>query len=386
MKSSRLSRLLLLIWIFLFHVAVRANGDSAIVIPSPGYSAVDSFYDRAPEAFGGFGGNLAMFEKGTGEYQGLQIVNPTSGATVMSLGLPSGYLAQYTQGGFCGVWSSFVTADPDGSSLWVGFTNYGNTDDRIYQVTLDGRWTEKARLTGNFDMEFDGTTAYVSANTSGLSAPDNSLWLFDTITGQTRAFAYVGGYSAGLGVDSAGNVYYGNYGFSPGNQYIYRFSAQQISDALAEEMLLQLADATILSRLDANGPYDLDVDAADNVVFNLNTGDENGSYSSKIAVWDGEIGSGLNYDVIGDGSGANRWYTMLATTGDIRQAGGTVYVQDYFSPGIAQLTAVSVPEPSAVTLLFIVGVTGALCVYRRRIAIRTILPTQEARYVQQHRY
>lgn len=384
MKRSRLSSLLLLAWVFLFYATVRANGDSAIVNPSPGYVAVDSFYDRAPEAFGGFGSDLAMFEKGRGEYQGLQIVNPTSGATLMSLGMPSDYFGQYTSGGFCGVWSSFVTADPGGSSLWVGFTNYGNTDDRIYQVTLDGHWTEKAKLTGNFDMEFDGATAYVSANTSGLGAPDNSLWRFDTITGDTRAFAYVGGYSAGLGVDSAGNVYYGNYGFSPGNQYVYRFSAQQISNALASESepLLQLADAEVLTRLDASGPYDLDVDAADNVVFNLNTlaGDQSNPFSasSQIAVWNGEIGSGKNYDVIGDGGGGSRWYTMLATTGDIRQAGGTVYVQDYFCPGIAQLTAT--PEPSTFVLASIAGLTAAAYAYRRR-AFRTKQPMQEARYV-----
>jgi hypothetical protein len=378
---------LLLIFTFLFCTTARASGGSIIVTPSQGYSAVDVFTERAPEAFGGFGNDLAMFEKGKGEYQGLQVVNPRSGATLMSLGMPSDYFGRYTdETGFCGVWSSFVTADPDGSSLWVGFTNYGNTDDRIYKVTLDGHWTEKTKLTGNFDMEFDGTTAYVSANTSGLNHADNSLWRFDTTTGQTRAFAFVGGYSAGLGVDSAGDVYYGNYGFSPGNQYIYRFSAQQISDTLASESdpLLQLKDAEILTRLDASGPYDLDVDAADNVVFNLNTlaGDQSNptSASSEIAVWNGTVGSGMNYDVIGDGGGQSRWYTMLATTGDIRQPGGTVYVNDYFSPGIAELTAT--PEPSTFVLLSIAGITVAAYAYRRR-AFRTKQQMQEARDVQQ---
>ncbi|MEN6367804.1 MAG: PEP-CTERM sorting domain-containing protein [Thermoguttaceae bacterium] len=166
-------------------------------------------------------------------------------------------------------------------------------------------------------------------------------------------------------MDSAGNVYYGNYGFSPGSQALYRFSPDKISEALSTEKLLQLTDATKLTDFDANGPYDVDVDTADHVVFNLNSGDQNGSGSSKIAVWNGEIGSGLNYDVIGDGAGAVRWYTMLATTGDIRQAGGTVYVNDYFSPGIAQLTAT--PEPSTFILASIAGLTAAAYAYRRRV-------------------
>ncbi|MBN2580439.1 MAG: autotransporter-associated beta strand repeat-containing protein [Pirellulales bacterium] len=331
---------LLTAWTLALHVSPAARGQSAIVNPSAGYTAVDQFTEpwpgRAPDAYGAFGDNLAMFEK----YTGLEIVDPTDGSTLYSLGSPSDYFTQYTQGGFIGVWSSFVTADPSGDSLWVGFTNYGNTDDRIFQVDLSGNWTEKTMLIGNFDMEFDGAVAYLSANTSGLGAPDNSLWCFDTATCELVDFAYVGGYSAGLGVDSAGNVYYGNYGFTPGNQYLYRFSAGQISDALANEMMLQLGDGEILSVLDANGPYDLDVDEADNVVFNLNTGDNKGSYSSRVAVWNGVVGADVNYDVIGDGSGVNRWYTMLETSGNIRQSGGVVYVQDYWKPGIAEMTRV----------------------------------------------
>jgi autotransporter-associated beta strand protein len=73
-------------------------------------------------------------------------------------------------------------------------------------------------------------------------------------------------------------------------------------------------------------------------VFNLNAGNQSGSVSSKIAVWNGTIGGGPNYDVIGTGSGQSRWYTMIETAGNVREIGGTVYVQDYFSPGVAQLT------------------------------------------------
>ena len=255
-----------------------AYGQSIIVNPSSGYSAVDCLPDYAPEAFGTFGNNLAMFEKSTG----LQVVNPADGTIAMSLRTPTDYFAKYTQNSIVGVWSSFVAADPSGNSIWVGFNNYGNTDDRIYQVNQAGHWTQKATLTGNWDMEFHGSTAYLSADTSGAGAGNTSLWTFNTATGQLADIAHVGGYSAGLGVDGAGNVYYGNYGFTPGNQALYRFSAQQISNAVSSGTPLELQNAAKLADFaDANGPYDLDVDAAGNVVFNLN-----GS-SSQVAVWNG---------------------------------------------------------------------------------------------------
>lgn len=312
---------------------IPAYGQSGIVSPSSGYSAVDRLTDYAPEAFGVFGDNLALFEKSTG----LQVVNPADGTIMMSLGTPTDYFAAYTQNSVIGVWSSFVVADPSGNSIWVGFNNYGNSDDRIYQVDQAGHWTQKATLTGNWDMEFHGSTAYLSADTSGLGGGNNSLWTFNTATGQLVDIAHVGGYSAGLGVDSAGNLYYGTYGFTPGNQALYRFSAQQISSAVSSGTPLELQSAAKMADfVDANGPYDLDVDAAGNVVFNLN------GNSSKVAVWNGIQGNGANYNIIGNGEG-DHWYSMLATVGNIRQPGGIIYMQDYFSPGIVQLTRLANP-------------------------------------------
>jgi autotransporter-associated beta strand protein len=309
-----------------------AFGQSGIISPSPYYAVNDIFLDRAPEAYGAFGTNLALFEKSSG----LQVANPANGTTVMSLGMPSDYLARYTIGGFCGVWGSFVTPDPSGSSLWVGFTNYGNTDDRIYQVDLNGHWTQRLSLVGNFDMQFSGTAAFISANTSGLGAGDNSIWKFDAVASQLTKVAYVGGYSAGLGADSHGNVYYGNYGFTAG-QGLYRFTANQIANAATTGTPLSLSNAEKLTDfINANGPYDLDVDAAGNVVFNLNGGWPP-SPDSLVSVWNGTKGNGQNYDNLGSGSGAGRWYCMLETSGNVHDVGGIIYVQDYFSPGIAQM-------------------------------------------------
>jgi autotransporter-associated beta strand protein len=309
-----------------------AYGQSGIISPSPYYAVNDIFLDRAPEAYGAFGTNLACFEKSSG----LEVANPATGSTIMSLGMPSDYLAKYTVGGFCGVWSSFVTPDPSGDSLWVGFTNYGDTDDRIYQVDLSGNWTQRASLVGNFDMQFSGSTAFISANTSGMSAGDNSIWMLNTSSNQLTNVAYVGGYSAGLGADSHGNVYYGNYGFSAG-QGLYRFDAKQIANAAATGVPLSLGNADKLTDfINANGPYDLDVDAANNVVFNLNGGWPP-SPDSLVAVWNGTKDDGKNYDDLGSGTGAGRWYCMLETAGNVHDVGGIIYVQDYFSPGIARM-------------------------------------------------
>jgi hypothetical protein len=342
-----------------------AYGQSAIVSPLGNYTAVDRLTDLAPEAFGTFGNYLACLEKSTG----LQVVDPTSGSVRYSLGSPTdGYYSS-------SVWSSFVTADPSGSSLWVGFTKYGNTDDRIYQVDLNGNWTHKTSLIGNFDMEFHGTTAYISANTSGLNAGNNFLWKFDTTASSLLEIASVGGYSAGVGVDSKGNVYYGNYGYTVGSQSLYRFSEQQISNAISQGTVLGLSDATILATFaDSNGPYDLDVDTADNVVFDLNSVD---GYGSKVAVWNGVEGSGANYNVIGTGSGQDRWYTMLETSENILANGGKIYVQDYFNPGIAEMTNVTTPEPSTFILLSIAAITGAIwrC-KRRRHSLATTISTK----------
>jgi autotransporter-associated beta strand protein len=313
--------------------AAPAHGQSLAIVPTSEYSAVDCLTDRAPEAFSTFGQNLAVFEKSTG----LQIVNPTDGTVVASLGAPSDYFAAYTKDSVVNVWNSFVAADPSGSSLWIGFTNNGNTDDRIYQVDQQGNWTLKATLAGNWDMEFHGNAAYLSANTPGMGAGNTSLWMFNTTSGQLVDVAHVGGYAAGLGVDAAGNVYYGTYGFVPGNQSLFRFSAQQISGAVSSGTPLELGSAAKLADFtDAYGPYDLDLDAVGNVVFNLNGG------SSGAALWNGVDGSGANYSFIGTGEGAH-WYSMLATVGNVRQPGGTIYMQDYYSPGIVQITRLANP-------------------------------------------
>jgi autotransporter-associated beta strand protein len=302
-----------------------AFGQSAIVVPSPGYSANDVFLDRAPETFGAFGSNLACFEKSSG----LEIANPATGSVAYSLGLPNdNYIADNTANG---VWSSFIAADPSGTSLWVGFTIFGNGDDRIYQVDLGGNWVQKATLPGNYDMQFSGTNAYLTANDAGLGAGNSAIWQFTPASSQLDEVAFVGGYSVGLGADSQGNVYYGTYGFTPGNQSLYRFGAADIAAAVSTQTPLTIANATKLADFAAEyGPSDIDVDAAGNVVFDLNPG-------YNVAVWNGTAGNGANYDVIAHCEGSSHWMGIVETYGDVRNGDGTVYIQDYYSPGIAQL-------------------------------------------------
>jgi autotransporter-associated beta strand protein len=333
----RFSHLVFFIGLLLFLVFSRAGGamaQSAIVVPAPSYSANDILLNRAPDSFASFGSNLAMFQPGTGPNSGLQIVNPADGSTLSSLGKPSAYLGLYP--GM--VWNSFVAADPSGTSVWVGFTNYGDTDDRVYQVDLNGNWTERAKLAGNFDMQVSGTNAYLVGNATGMTAGNAAIWQLDTISGNLAEVAEVGGYSVGLGADSQGNVYCGTYELTPGTQTLYRYSAAQIAAAVGSQSPLAFGDAQKLADVEnVNGLSDVEVDAAGNVVFNMNTSNTDFSTTNRIAIWNGVAGDGANYDVIGSDDGLGHWYSKLTTSGNVRSSGGKVYAGDYFNRGLALL-------------------------------------------------
>ena len=282
-------------------------------------------------SFGGFdvtdttvtgwaGGSLKVFDRATGTHTDL--LGPAS---------YSGY-------------NSFVTLDNAGTSAWVGFTTGGNVDDRIYQVDLSsGTWTHRATMAGNFDIAFSGSAAYVS----GLhNASSTSIWSLDT-TGSNNhdKIIEVGGWSAGLDFDSAGNVYYAS-----GANGLYRWSASDIASAIGANNL-DYTDGAKLSDIEL-GAYDVEIDDSDNVIFN-----GNGSYCY-TALWNGTSGDGTNYDYLGIAAGANGdWFGMIGSTGDIT-GDGTLYQSDFYYSGLAE---VSVPEPATFGLL---GIGGLL--FRRR--------------------
>ena len=193
-------------------------------------------------------------------------------------------------------------------------------------------------LPSNYDLGFSGDVPYVSGpNSTTLGAP-NAIWRLDTGGTQaptlvanigTRADGTVG-YAAGIAFDSSGNLYYGtDFGT---NDELIEFTAAQLAQQAASGTALQLGDAKVLSNLPA-GAADVAVDSAGHVLFTTN------SYGvgSTLGMWNGTAGNANNYSLLGT-SGAYDWYDFVKATGDVTTALGAAYVNDYSSPGLAQVS------------------------------------------------
>jgi len=240
-----------------------------------------------------------------------------------------------------GPWNSFVTYDPAGDSVWVGFTVGGNVDDRIYQVDLaSSTWTHQATMPGNFDLEFAGATPLVSGTNSTNWADPTGIWQLDTSGADVHDLLIeTSGYSAGLGVDSQGNVYYA----ANDAAGIYQWAAADVLAAIGTGNMTY-ANGLKISEQEA-GAYDIEVDAADHVFFN-----GNGAYAF-TALWDGTSEAGeYNYDYVAIGSGDfGNWHTLLSASGDVASGDGALYQSDWYYFGAAEITLV--PEPAAWVLL-----------------------------------
>jgi len=317
-------RWLVLSFAFLLPCAVAAAGadNSAVVDPGQGYAARDLLPSEWTESFCPLGDAMAVYSSSLG----VEIVDPANPAIRESWGKPTDYSG----------WISFMTPDPSGNSLWVGFTVTGNADDRIYQVSSSG-WAHRATLKGNFDLECHGGHVYASANPSGMSAPNNAIYLVDASGNDEHdVLAETGGYSAGLGLDAAGNLYYAT--SATGNDKLVRFSAAEIASAIGEGSL-SLADAEPLLDM-AFAPYDTDVDDAGHVVIDgcWTTGwPEETVYHSSILVWS-ESGTPESWEMASRASDSGCWFGMLHIDGNVAAPGGRTYVADsYCVPGIAEI-------------------------------------------------
>lgn len=320
---------LLTLTIVMFMVS-SAMAASSILDPMPGYTANDiltgyyfSGYDvSGSQVVGWANSSLKVLAK--------------DGTSETDLGTPDSYTG----------WNSFVRLDPSGNSAWVGFTTSGNADDRIYQVDLTaGTWTHKATMAGNFDMEFSGGNAYVS----GLNSTDwddpTCIWLLDTSGSDIHdKIVEMSGNSAGLAFDSVGNAYYASSDGS--DSTLHRWNAADVAGAIGASHLTY-GDGTKLSDLEL-GAYDTDVDDADNVIFNGNTG------YRYDAMWNGTAGDSCNYDYLAVGStGGWNWHGYLDSEGDVSASGdGVFYQADFNFNGIAE---VNVPEPATMCLLAVGG-------------------------------
>ncbi|NLE37712.1 MAG: hypothetical protein GX621_06770, partial [Pirellulaceae bacterium] len=314
--------------LLVFAIPAFTHGASAIVSPSDGYGARDLLPDEWIDGFCLFGDALAVFSM----ENGLEIVDPANPASRQSWGKPDDYFATYTEPPHVFVWNSFMTPDPSGDALWIGFTMGDNTDDRIYRVDAGGAWDVYTTLSGNFDLEFFGGEAYVSANPGGMAQAQSTIYRLDTSEADQHAVvAEIGGYSAGLGFDATGNLYYGTCHideyYAPIDNKMLRFSASDVASGD-----LTVDDAEVLFDLTSSG-CDVDVDAAGNVVFNVN--DFMGGNS--VGAWNEALPGGAPRQVALPGGTGWPWFSLLDVAGDVA-TGGTIYVADADNaPGIAQI-------------------------------------------------
>lgn len=321
----------------------NAVADSLIVNPASGFSAEDMLSDITPETWSVFSENMAIYRKSTG----LALVDPSSGSILDSLGKPADYVSQYLTRG---IWAGFITPDPDGQSLWVGFTITGDTDDRIYQVSRNGEgnweWVQRATLAGNFDLEFYNGNAYASANPGSSQStfkPWSKIYQLDLSGNNNHAvIADVGGYCAGLGVDGEGNIYYGTYNLDGdsddlglADNKMYRFSRDQVAAAV-DLGSISLDEAEAL--FDITGyMYDVDVDAADHLAFT----NKINSSTSTVSIWmenTGKNGEDILVD-IASGTSSFPYLTRIYVEGDLLTPQGKLFVTNTGHKGIAELSA-----------------------------------------------
>jgi len=235
------------------------------------------------------------------------------------------------------VWASFLNVSSDGNYLYAGFTNMGNSDDRIYKVDIEtGDWTLLFSISGNFDLDFRNGKALVSGlNSADWNDPNSIFVLDESGDNNHQKIIETGGSSAGLAVDATGNIYYGTYFFDRPNA-VYRWLSVDVNNAILNNDFLTIDDAEKISDLPAgHGVYDCEVDAAGNLLFNINSF----ATPSLLVKWNGTSGDGLNYDVLAEAPVTTDWITMIKTTGNINspEFGNVLFTTVYGKP-IAQVT------------------------------------------------
>ncbi|MFO7658757.1 MAG: DUF4465 domain-containing protein [Bacteroidales bacterium] len=238
-------------------------------------------------------------------------------------GKPSGYTS----------WPSFLTISPNGKEIWAGFTNPGNTDDRIYSINIEsGVWDLQAHLSGNFDLEFLNDNILVSGLNSSDWQDPASVFLLDTTGADNhRRIIETGGSSAGLAADAKGNVYYGtNFYSTSGPNALYRWDSAAVAEVIHNTGdTLKPGDAIKLTDL-PNAAYDCEVDTAGNILFNINSP----SSDKVLAVWNGTSGDGFNFDTLALTADGMDWLTMIKTCGNVldHTNGNGVYILSVARP------------------------------------------------------
>lgn len=235
--------------------------------------------------------------------------------------------ADYTESSY----PSFLSIEPGGSALWVGFTTASQDDARIYRVDVaTGIWSLEAKMPANYDLVFWGDSLLVSGlNSIDYNTP-NGIYILDT-TGNNnhRKIIETGGYSAGLATDALGNLYYAS-STSGAVAHLYRWSNEQVAAVVSDVNAAPMTgtDATLLASLPVGmAASDVEVDLGGNVVFTMNQW----GATSILARWDGNTGEGANFDTLAI---STSWLSTVKSRGDFEQdiPGNSLFVKGYQNP------------------------------------------------------
>lgn len=270
--------------------------------PSEGFNAIDVLpnYDMF-SSFDVYDGLLYANDGDT-----IRCFNMETGVEINKYGKPSDYAC----------WPSFVSISPGGTEIWAGFTNSGNTDDRIYSINVEtGVWVLKALMPGNYDLDFLNDKVLVSGLNSTNWSDPTSIFVLDTEgTNNHTKIIEIGGNSTGLAIDSDGNIYYTSSFFDGTANAVYRWSSADVNAVInnPEATSLTLTDATKLTDI-PSGTYDCEVDAGGNLLFNFN----DFSSDKVLAVWNKTLGNGYNFDTLAVATDGMDWLTMVKSCGNV---------------------------------------------------------------------
>ncbi|PIE88289.1 MAG: hypothetical protein CSA04_02695 [Bacteroidetes bacterium] len=299
---------------------------SGYMVPEEGYLTNDHFVAYTFSAFDVHGDLLFGYDE-----QGLHALSLTTGEELYVIPPPPNYLC----------FSSFLSIDETGQYAWMGFTVTGNDDDRIYTCNLSTQqWEQQAVFACNFDMERRGDHILISGLNAVPGAAPNGIYILDT-SGNNDHIKLIetGGSSAGLAVDSEGNIYYASFFYD--QDMILKWDSADIEEVITGGSApLTPEEAETISLLPA-GSYDIDCDNADNIIFNCNDY-VNGSF---VGVWDGTTGNGEHFFKTAT---TTEFLTMLSVNDNVN-AGNTFYCIGFSTPvaSIQREVPITVVDPIA---------------------------------------